>query len=110
MAGVETIVGRRTQAMSSNKGNENNGVGICVEIGALPSGAIVTEKGLAGMLGKSQDSIKRAVERGELPPPVRLMGKPTWTAGSVVRHIEKRLEEAAREAQADRARILQHSP
>ena len=70
--------------------------GICVEIGAVPPGAIVTEDGLARMLGKCRASIKAAVERGELPRPVRLMGKNTWTAGAIVRHHETRLEAEAR--------------
>ena len=43
-----------------------------------------------------RETIKRAVERGELPRPVRLMGKNTWTAGAIVRHLEARLEAEAR--------------
>ena len=72
--------------------------GIVRATGDLPSGAIITEKGLAAILGKHPCSIRRAVDRGELPPPARLMGKPSWTAGVIVRHIEKRLELAAEEA------------
>ncbi len=79
--------------------------GVCAKIGALPPGALVTEKGLATMMGKSAKSIRRAVARGELPPPVRLMGQLSWTAGAIVRHIEKRLEVAAREAERESLRI-----
>jgi hypothetical protein len=71
--------------------------GVYAAIGALPPGALVTEDGLAGLLGKEcRESIKRAVARGELPYPVRLMGKNTWTAGAIVRHVEDRLESEAR--------------
>ena len=35
-------------------------------------------------------------ENGWLP--VKMFGKPTWTVGAIVRHVEARLEEAAREA------------
>lgn len=65
-----------------------------VVLGGLPSRAIVTEPVLARMLGKHPVSIQRAVERGELPPSVRLMGKPVWTVGSLIDYIEKRLEVA----------------
>lgn len=65
---------------------------ICVEIGTLCDGALVFESGLARLFGKHAVSIKRAVERGELPPPTRLMGKPVWTVGAIRRHIEARLE------------------
>lgn len=41
-------------------------------------------------------SIMAAVEHGELPRPVRLMGKNTWTAGAIVRHVEARLDAEAR--------------
>lgn len=68
--------------------------GIFSKIGGLPSGALITEDGLANLLGRAcRETIKRAVERGELPHPVRLLGKNTWTAGSIIRHIENRLEE-----------------
>jgi predicted DNA-binding transcriptional regulator AlpA len=83
--------------------------GVCAELGTLPAEALVTEKALAAMLGKCVKSIKRAVKRGELPQPVRIMGAPTWTAGAIVRHIEKRLEAAARKAERERARLGQLS-
>lgn len=84
--------------------------GVVTELGAIPSGSLVTEKGLAEMLGRSQDSIKGAVRRGELPAPVRMFGKPTWTAGAIVQHIERRLEEAARDAQRTIERISKYGP
>ena len=71
----------------------DNDSGIYAELGNLPAGALVTEEGLAHLLGKGcQKSIKRAVDRGELPTPVKLLGKPTWTVGSIIAHIEERLE------------------
>lgn len=59
----------------------------------LPA-TIVTEAQLAQALGRHPVTIKRAVERGELPPPVRLMGKPTWTGAVILKHLESRLEQA----------------
>lgn len=80
--------------------------GICGELGVLDEGALVFESGLARMLGKHVVSVKRAVERGELPPPTRLMGKPVWTVGVIRRHIEERLaaEARCREQMVDGAR------
>ncbi len=69
---------------------------VCIELGALGDGSLVFESGLARMFGKHAVSIKRAVERGELPPPTRLMGKPVWTVGTIRKHIEDRLESETR--------------
>ena len=80
------------------------------ELGELPPGAIVTEADLARMFRKHPASIKRAVTRRELPPPVRMFGKPTWTAGAILAHVEKRLEAAMREAEKETARISRFSP
>lgn len=70
--------------------------GVFATIGRLPPGSLITEEGLAGILDKCTASIKAAVKRGELPWPVRLMGKNTWTAGAIVRHHEARLDSEAR--------------
>jgi len=73
------------------------GPGIFIALGNLAPATVVTEDGLAGILGKQcRESIKRAVDRGELPPPVKLMGKNCWTVGVIVQHFEARLEAEAR--------------
>lgn len=72
---------------------EPQAVLVCEEIGKIPTGSIVYEDGLALMFGKNcRETIKRAVERGELPPPVKLMGRNCWTAGRIICYIEQRLE------------------
>lgn len=80
-------------------------VGVVTEIGALPTGAFVTLDGLSKMLHRHPASIRRAVERGELPRPTRLLGEPTWTAGVIVRHIETRLEGAAKEGERFKRKV-----
>ena len=71
--------------------------GVFPELGALPPSTPITEDGLAQLLGKScRETIKRAVARGELPPPVRLLGKNTWTVGAIIQHLEDRLKDTAR--------------
>ena len=84
--------------------------GIVRELGELPPGAILQEQALAGMFQRDPVSIKRAVGRGELPVPVRMFGKPTWTAGAILAHIEARLETAKEEAAKDAARIAKLRP
>jgi len=71
-------------------------IGIYEELGRLPPNTVVTEAGVARLFRRCTASIKAAVERGELPRPVRIMGKPTWTAGIIIRHIEEMLQAEAR--------------
>ena len=84
--------------------------GIVSALGSLPPGAVIEEVALAKMFGRHVASIKRAVQRGELPPATRLFGRPAWTAESILRHISKRLDAALVEAEKDSARIGRLSP
>lgn len=80
------------------------------ELGDLPAGAIVTEANLAQMFGRCGETIKRAVERGELPPPVKLFGKPVWTVGVLLEHIEGLLRDAMKDRRKDIYQIDKHRP
>lgn len=71
--------------------------GVFPEIGELPDGAILTEDALARIFRRHPVSIKRAVERGELPPPTRLLGGPVWTAAAILNHINGRLDMAKKD-------------
>ncbi|NLH41514.1 MAG: hypothetical protein GX448_06705 [Planctomycetes bacterium] len=82
-----------------------NFMGINEQLGSLALDTIISEKGLADMLGKHRVSVKRAVRRGELPPPVRLFGEPVWTAQALREHLAKRLEQARREVERTERRI-----
>ncbi len=84
--------------------------GVVRELGELPPGAILEEEAVARMFNRHPASVKRAVERGELPPPVRLFGKPSWTAGVILAHLDARLEAAKREAEKEAARFARMSP
>ncbi len=72
--------------------------GVIAELGTLPQGAIVTEDGLARIFRRCTMSVKRAVERQELPAPVKMFGQNTWTVGAILRHVEDRLERARAES------------
>ena len=84
--------------------------GIIREIGDLPPGALVSEECLARIFGRHPISIKRAVERGELPPPTRLFGNSVWTAKAILCHIEGRLAIAKKEAEQNRKKIQELRP
>ncbi|MEW6357952.1 MAG: hypothetical protein AB1696_16585 [Planctomycetota bacterium] len=87
------------EEMPDAEGGEGGGLpdGIIRELGELGAGALVTEAGLARLLGRHPVSVKRAVSRGELPPPIRLCGGPVWLAGAIVEHLQRRMDEAAKE-------------
>jgi len=84
--------------------------GVIAALGDLGPGAIITEEGVRHLFHRHASSVKRAVQRGELPPPMRLFGQQTWTAGAIVRHIESRLEQAAKKKGQLERRISQKSP
>ena len=73
--------------------------GIIRELGDLPAEAVVSEQGLAKIFDRHKVSIKRAVDRGELPPSVRLFGEPVWTVKALQEHLTKRLDDARKESE-----------
>jgi hypothetical protein len=73
----------------------------------LPPQTLISESKLAQMAGRHITSVKRAIQRGELPPPVPLFGINVWTAAAILEHISASLE-AKRTAAAQTARRLQH--
>ena len=79
--------------------------GIIRQLGDLPDGAIISEEALARFFGRCQVSIKRAIQRGELPPPVKLLGMPVWTAKKLLNHINNRLEIAQKEKERTRKKF-----
>ncbi|MFC1707598.1 helix-turn-helix transcriptional regulator [Planctomycetota bacterium] len=80
--------------------------GVYRVFGELPDDAIVNEEGLAAVFGKHRKSIKRAVNRGELPPPFRFMGQPAWRVASIREHFAKAEAKVEKEA-ARRARLVE---
>jgi hypothetical protein len=87
--------------------NDNTEIdaGIFKELGELSPGAVISEQGLAKIFSRHKVSIKRAVERGELPPSVRLLGEPVWTIKSLQDHLNKRMEAAQKEADRMKEKI-----
>jgi hypothetical protein len=73
----------------------------------LPPLTLISEYKLAQLFGRHVTSVKRAVQRGELPPPVPLFGVNYWTVAAILEYISARLE-AKRTAAAQTARRVQH--
>ena len=69
------------------------------------SSALVTKQALTRLLGCHESTIEAAVTRGDLPPPVALMGRKVWMVGVICDHLRKRLDDAAREAEKETARL-----
>ncbi len=92
---------------TEHKATDRNG--IIAALAELPADAIVDEAGLARVFHRHPVSIKRAIRRGELPAGVRLFGKQTWTAKAVLDHLNRRLEEAKKDAERLQRRISQLS-
>lgn len=79
--------------------------GIVRQLGDLPDGTIINEEALAKMFDRCQVSIKRAIQRGELPAPVKLLGMPVWTVGKLLNHINERLDSAQKEEERARKKF-----
>ena len=84
---------------AQDESKETLPIGVIRELGELPAGAVITEQGLAKIFDRHKVSIKRAVERRELPPSIRLFGEPVWTVKVLLEHLSKRLDEAKKEAE-----------
>jgi len=88
---------------------KNNGIGVIRELGELPPDTVLSEEALAKIFSWHRVSIKRAVERGELPPSIRMFGQSCWTVGCIREHLAKRLEAAKKEDEQLQRRISQFS-
>jgi hypothetical protein len=83
--------------------------GIIAALAEFPPEALIDETALGRIFARCPKTIRRAVARGELPRPVRLFGKSTWTARAVLDHLAARLDTAQREAEKLNRRISQLS-
>ena len=84
-------------------------LGIVRTLGDLAPDTIVSEAALAKVFARHRVSIKRAVERGELPPPIRLFGEPVWTIRALRDHMAERLDKAKKDTEKMARKIAQLS-
>jgi hypothetical protein len=84
--------------------------GVISQLGELSPGTIITEIGIAQLFGRCERSVRRAIQRGELPPPTRLFGKKTWTVGVILDHLSSRLKVASTEREKHKQKMRFLSP
>ena len=81
------------------------GLHIMAALAALPPHTLIFEHQLAQMFGRHVSSIRRAIQRGELPPSVPLLNDHVWTARVLWEHMSARLEAAGKAAAQTAHRI-----
>jgi hypothetical protein len=96
--------------METSEHKTTDHAGIIAALAELPPDVLIDEAGLARIFNRHPVSIKRAIKRRELPPGVKLFGKPTWTAKVVLDHLNRRLDEAKKDAERLQRRISQLTP
>ena len=69
------------------------------ELAKLPEKAILDEAALAKALHVAPRTLRRMVNRWQLPPPVPLGGRSVWFAGRVLAHIEAAAIRAEKDAE-----------
>lgn len=65
-------------------------------LATMPDATLVDEAWLCQVFGRCRRSIRRAVARGELPAPITMFRRHSWTVGSIVRHVQARQDAAMR--------------
>ena len=71
---------------------------------------VLFEDDLADRFDVARRTIRRMIQRGELPRPFRMNGKSAWLAEHVDAHIRERAERAVKEGQRQRAKIHRAFP
>lgn len=87
---------------------EYNVPGIIIRLTELPRDALLDEKAMTRTFAvRSTRTVKRMVNRHELPPPILLASKRYWKAGAVLDWINESIERVEKDArhQAQRLRI-----
>jgi hypothetical protein len=76
----------------------------------LPEKALVDDKALGIALGRGDRSIRRMVERGELPPGISIGGRTLWIVGRVIRHLHAMAEREETKAEMHLAKLKRLEP
>lgn len=81
--------------------------GIWREFNELGRDTLVSEAAMAQIFAKHLMSIRRAIDKQQLPPPVKLMDARVWRLGTILDFIDARLaaeQKAAEKAAAEAER------
>lgn len=80
-------------------GTEESPTGIITALATLPEKALLEETAMTRALGVSARTIRRMVDRHELPPPIPLAGRSVWIAGRVFAYLDAQANQAEKEAE-----------
>ena len=92
---VNQVVSETTESGKEVPGENQNG--IVTALAELPLNAHLDAEALGRILGRCKKTIQRAVRRGELPPPIKFMGRHVWLVKTILEHMESRQETALRQ-------------
>lgn len=79
------------------------------KLAKLPEDTILDEKKLAEIIEVSSRTLRRMVQRKELPPSIPLGGHSVWLSGRILNYLNAIAEEAEKAALKERMRIMQYS-
>jgi hypothetical protein len=95
---------------SPNAQEADHGLELITTLAVLPKDAIISEQQFARLFRRHITSVKRAIQRGELPPSVPLLNEQVWTAGVILAHLNDRLEAERKKAGESLRRVQQLRP
>ncbi len=84
--------------------------GIVTGLAELPREAHLDAAALGRILGRCKTSVHRAARRGELPPPIRFLGRHVWMVGTILDHFQARQDAALKQARGRDDRIARLGP
>lgn len=96
-----------TNSTEKSNGTPSHGITITT-LATLPAGTLLDERALATALEVSPRTIRRMVDRGELPEGVRLGARKVWFSDKVQRYLAERAEHLANEARKQAERIQRY--
>ena len=83
--------------------------GVYDVLARLPKQALLDESAMARAFGVNGRTIRRMVNRNELPPPLKRAGRALWFAGRVLDWLEEEADLLAKEADKLRQKIRSYS-
>ena len=79
--------------------------GVIAVLAELPGKALLDESAMATVFSVTPRTIRRMVQRFELPPPIPFAGRSIWFAGRVLAYLDDAAEDAERGAKKAAARL-----
>ncbi len=76
--------------------------------GDFPPEALVDKKIVSKQFGRCETSVDRAVSRGELPPPIKILGKNRWLVSKLLEHFREMHAQAKKKADEERKRLSEY--